>query len=139
MATSIVDFEIDWSDCDPAGIVFYPQYFRMMNTGVHKMFEHAGLSYAELTRRYTPIGTPLLDIQATFKSPARMGDKLKLETTPIEWRDKVFIVSHVMKAGERVVFEAKDVRGWVVVDPSVPKGIRAASIPREVRALFGVE
>lgn len=137
MPPSIVHFEIDWADCDPAGIVFYPQFFRMMNTGTHKMFEHAGLAFHEMVARFGTAGVPMLDVQSTFKSPARFGDRVTLETEVTEWREKTFLVRHVMRNADRVVFEAREVRAWAKLDPSTPNRIRAVPIPAEIKAVFG--
>lgn len=137
MPTSVIEIEIDWADCDPAGIVFYPQFFRMMNIGTHKMFEHAGLAFHEMVKRYGTSGVPMLDVQATFKSPARFGDKVRLESEITEWRAKTFLVRHVMKHGERVIFEGREIRAWAVKDDSAPNGIKAVPIPADLKALFG--
>ena len=40
---------IEWSDCDPAGIIFYPRYFEIFDTGTTALFERA-LSPAETAR-----------------------------------------------------------------------------------------
>jgi 4-hydroxybenzoyl-CoA thioesterase len=138
LKTFVIEIEIDWADCDPAGIVFYPQFFRMMNIGTHKMFEHVGLPFHEMVRRYDTTGVPMLDVQATFKSPARFGDKVRLESEVTEWREKSFLVRHVMKLGDRVIFEGREVRVWAVKDESAPNGIRAKSIPADLKELFSV-
>ncbi len=137
MPPSIIHFEIDWSDCDPAGIVFYPQFFRMMNTGTHKLFEHAGLPFHVMVQKFGTTGVPMLDVQTTFKSPARFGDKVTLESEITEFRDKTFLVRHVMKNGERVVFEAREVRVWAAEDKTTPNGIKALPIPQEIKTMFG--
>ena len=133
MPVSIVEFEVDWSDCDPAGIVFYPQFFRMMNTGTHRLFNDAGLPFCELPARFGSFGTPLLDVQSTFRSPAKFGDRITLETAVLEWRDKTFVLEHVMKAGARIIFEAREVRVWAVHDPDAAHGLKAQTIPAQVR------
>ena len=33
---------IEWGDCDPAGIVFYPRYFAMFDASTSYLFEAAG-------------------------------------------------------------------------------------------------
>ena len=137
MPVSTIDIEIDWADCDPAGIVFYPQFFRMMNVGTHKMFEHAGIAFHEMVKRFGTTGVPMLDVQSTFKSPARFGDKVQLESEVVEWRDRTFVVRHVMRLGDRVIFEAREIRVWAKKDDSAPAGIRAVPIPAELKAMFG--
>lgn len=33
MIRNSVDIVVEWGDCNPAGIVFYPNYFRWFNHG----------------------------------------------------------------------------------------------------------
>ena len=136
MPTFTLDITIDWADCDPAGIVFYPQFFRMMNTATHEMFGKAGLPFHEMVQRYGTAGVPMLDVQATFRSPARYGDRVHIESEVAEWRDKTFIVRHVMRLGARVVLEAREVRVWAIEDKAAPNGMRAVPIPAEIKAML---
>ncbi|MEO7242368.1 MAG: thioesterase family protein [Variovorax sp.] len=69
---------IRFSDCDPAGIVFYPQYFVMMNGLVEDWFTEAlGVDYAALINERR-IGLPTVRLAVDFKSIARLGDKVRL-------------------------------------------------------------
>lgn len=137
MPTFTLDITIDWADCDPAGIVFYPQFFRMMNTATHSMFASVGLPFHEMVRRYGTAGVPMLDVQTTFRSPARFGDRVTIDSEIAEWRDKTFIVRHVMRLADRVIFEAREVRVWAVEDKASPNGLRAVAIPADLKAMFG--
>jgi 4-hydroxybenzoyl-CoA thioesterase len=74
---------IRFSDCDPAGIVFFPQYFIMLNAQVEDWFTHAlGVNYAHLLGQRR-IGLPTVALQSEFRAPCRMGDvvefRLQLE------------------------------------------------------------
>jgi 4-hydroxybenzoyl-CoA thioesterase len=69
---------IRFSDCDPAAIVFYPQYFVMFNALVEDwVSEHLGISYRQLVveRR---IGLPTVRLEVDFHAVSRMGDKVLL-------------------------------------------------------------
>ena len=69
---------VRFSDCDPAGMVFYPQYFVMLNGLVEDWFTQGlKVDYAHLlgTRR---IGLPMVSLQAEFKAPSRMGETIEL-------------------------------------------------------------
>ena len=69
---------IRFSDCDPAGIVFFPQYFVMFNALVEDWVNEAlGLSYAELIgpRR---VGLPTVALQTEFRLPSRHGERVEL-------------------------------------------------------------
>jgi len=68
--------KIRFADVDPAGIVFYPRYFEMINEVVEDWF--AGplqTSFAELTlrRRY---GMPLAHIDVDFVSPSSLDEEI---------------------------------------------------------------
>jgi 4-hydroxybenzoyl-CoA thioesterase len=65
---------IRFAHCDPAGIVFYPHYFVLLNGLVEDWFTHAlGVNYAHMisVRR---IGGPMLSIKCDFSAPSRMGE-----------------------------------------------------------------
>lgn len=68
--------------CDPAGIVFYPRYFEMMNDCVEAFFD------TELNWPFEHIhqssAVPTVDISTQFKSPSRHGDILHLELSIIK-------------------------------------------------------
>ncbi|MEZ5824805.1 MAG: hypothetical protein R3C97_08725 [Geminicoccaceae bacterium] len=58
---------IEWGDCDPAGIVFYPRYFAMFNQSTSLLFEAAtGLTAFEIMEKYRSIGWPMVDTRALF-------------------------------------------------------------------------
>lgn len=67
---------VRFGHCDPAGIVFYPRYFEMLNAVVEDWFTQGlGVDYAQLLgpRR---IGMPSVRLSADFKRVSRMGDRL---------------------------------------------------------------
>nr|WP_301334544.1 thioesterase family protein [Variovorax dokdonensis] len=69
---------IRFSDCDPAGIVFYPQYFVMFNGLVEDWVEEGlGVGFRRLVidRR---IGLPTVRLEADFRAISRMGDRVLL-------------------------------------------------------------
>ena len=69
---------IRFSDCDPAGIVFFPQYFVMFNGLVEDWVnEDLGVGYQQLVieRR---VGLPTVSLQADFVAPSKMGDVVTL-------------------------------------------------------------
>ena len=69
---------IRFSDCDPAGIVFYPQYFVMLNGLVEDWVDDAlDIGYRRLIveRR---IGLPTVRLEADFHAVSHMGDRVAL-------------------------------------------------------------
>lgn len=69
---------IRFSECDPAGIVFYPQYFVLFNDLLEAWIDRLlplGFSGWILERRF---GLPTVRLEADFKAVSRMGDDVKL-------------------------------------------------------------
>jgi 4-hydroxybenzoyl-CoA thioesterase len=67
---------VRFGHCDPAGIVFYPRYFEMLNACVEDWFTLGlGINYADLLgpRR---VGLPTVQLNTEFKRVSRMGDVL---------------------------------------------------------------
>jgi 4-hydroxybenzoyl-CoA thioesterase len=63
--------------CDPAGIVFYPRYFEMINDCVEAFFDQVlGLPFSAL---HQVGGVPTAEITTRFLRPSRIGDQLVLE------------------------------------------------------------
>ncbi len=68
---------VRFSDCDPAGIVFFPQYLVMLNGVVEEWFDRGlGIAYAELIgpRR---VGLPTVRLEVDFTAVSRHGDALR--------------------------------------------------------------
>jgi 4-hydroxybenzoyl-CoA thioesterase len=129
-------FTVEFGDCDPAGIVFYPNFFRWMDAASLHFFRAAGLPpWREMEARNGIIGTPLVDAQARFLRPASYGDVVDIETTIAEWRDKSFVLTHVIRRGGDVLVEGREVRVFAARDPGDAARIRAVAPPASVRAL----
>jgi 4-hydroxybenzoyl-CoA thioesterase len=65
--------------CDPAGIVFFPRYFEMMNDCVETFFDEAvGVPFEVLLLSN---GVPTAAIETRFRAPSRHGDMLELALT----------------------------------------------------------
>ncbi len=70
---------IRFHHCDPAAIVFYPQYFVLFQELVEDWFaEGLGIDYAEFIGVHR-VGLPMAKIECEFLAPSRMGDTLSLD------------------------------------------------------------
>lgn len=66
---------VEFNHCDPAGIVFYPRYFEMLNSTCENFFrEVVGHSYAAMMAQRT--GTPTVTVTTTFHAPSRLEEML---------------------------------------------------------------
>jgi 4-hydroxybenzoyl-CoA thioesterase len=127
-----------WPDCDPAGILFYGHYFRWMDDATYFLFERAGLRKTRLMADYGVPGIPLVSAHADFRSPARFGEVLTVESHVSQCGTRSFTVTHVFREGERVTAEGWEKRIWCKADPADPARLTPLPVPAEVRAALGV-
>ena len=81
---------IRFSDCDPAGIVFYPQYFVLFNDLLEEWFDSTspgGFADYIVQCRF---GVPTIRLEAEFKAISRMGDDVILTLTVIRVGQRSF-------------------------------------------------
>jgi len=79
MRVFTIERRIRFSHCDPAGIVYFVNFFDMINAIVEDWFDQViGLPFQEmhLQRR---IGFPIVDTDCQFFRPCHLGDMLRLE------------------------------------------------------------
>ncbi|MBL9051171.1 MAG: acyl-CoA thioesterase [Tabrizicola sp.] len=69
--------QIEFNHCDPAGIVFYPRYFEMVNSVIENFFaDVVGRSFASM-HNGAANGVPTVAMEAVFQKPSRLGDKVR--------------------------------------------------------------
>lgn len=129
--------EVEWGDCDPAGIVFHPRYLAYFDHCTNLLFTQAGFEPAILQARFDVIGYPVVDLRTRFHAPCRYGDEVRIETRVVEFRNSSFEVLHVLKRGDTVAVEAEVTRVWVGRHPEDPGRMQGRSIPGEVREAMG--
>jgi 4-hydroxybenzoyl-CoA thioesterase len=127
---------IEWGDCDPAGIVFFPRYFAFFDASTAAIFEAVGLPKPVLLKKYDIVGFPVVEVGSKFSVPSRFGDDVVIETTIAEWGRSSFRVQHRLLRGETLAIEAFEKRVWVGKHPSDPQAIKSKEIPRELIELF---
>ena len=130
----ISHFTVEFGDCDPAQIVFYPNYFRWMDAASLRFFRSGGLPpWRELEAQFGIIGTPLVDASARFLRPASYGDAIDVLTTIDEWRGRSFVMSHIIRRGDDVLVEGREVRVFARRHPDDPSRIQAVTAPESIR------
>ena len=125
---------VEFGDCDPAGIVFYPNFFRWMDAASRHFFVAAGVpSWRETEARDGILGTPLVDASARFQRPATYGDRIAIDTSIEEWRGKSFVMLHLVRRGETRLAEGREVRVFAKRHPDDPARIQAVDVPPGIR------
>ncbi|WP_156829345.1 acyl-CoA thioesterase [Amorphus coralli] len=129
------DIRVDWGHCDPAQIVYNPNFVVWMEHGVNVLFEAAGHALSDLIRADpNRRGLPLVKSEASFMAPARFGEVLVLSSRVTRFGRTSFDIGHRFTRGDTVIAEGKQIRVWSVADPDDPDAIRAEPLPAEIRA-----
>jgi 4-hydroxybenzoyl-CoA thioesterase len=134
--THVYSVNVQFGDCDPAGIVFFPNFSRWMDEASLAFFMACGVPpWRELVKTRGIIGTPLLEINTKFKRPATYGETIEVHTSVEEWSAKTFRHRHVVKRGETLLCEGTEVRAFCIRDPENADRIKAIPVPEDIRAL----
>jgi 4-hydroxybenzoyl-CoA thioesterase len=124
---------IEWGDCDPAGIVYYPRYFAIFDSSTTALFERAlGMTKYQFVKAYDCLGYPMVDTRARFHIPTRYGDDVVVETTVSEIKRSSFSIEHHLFKDGKLAAEGFETRVWVGRDPSDPDKIKSTPIPTAV-------
>ena len=106
----IMPVRIAFGDSDPAGIVYFPNFFRWFDAGMHEMFASVGLSAEKVTRETGLVVWPSIDAKATFHAPARYGESVEVHTCVAEWRSRTFLMSHRIVRGDTLICDGTVLR-----------------------------
>lgn len=129
------EFTVEFGDCDPARIVFYPNFLRWMDAAARHFFLAAGVpSWHETEASDGIIGTPLVDVTARFLRSATYGDRIAVDTTIAEWRGRSFVMAHAIRRGEDALVEGRETRVFARRHPDDPTRIQAVPPPDWLRA-----
>lgn len=121
---------IEWGDCDPAGIVFFPRYFAYFDACTMSLFEAAGFPKQELFRDYDFAGFPMVDTSARFLIPSRFGDDVVFESCITHWGRSSFKVRHQILRSEGLAVEGHETRVWTGRDPD--GSLKSRQTPDEI-------
>lgn len=128
--------QVEFGDCDPARIVWFPNFFRWVDAASRNYFVQRGVPpWHILEKSHGIIGTPLVDTQARFVNTASYGDRLDIHTRIAEWRGKSFVHLHRVVRGDTLILECTEVRIFAERRADSETGIRAVVAPADIRAL----
>ena len=139
--TTTHTIHVAFGDCDPAGIVYFPNFSRWMDTASLAFFMQCGVPpWRELEKTRGIVGTPLLEIHTQFLKSATYGETLTVTTHVEEWRAKVVVQMHrITRAradgGLDLICEGREVRAFVKRDEQDHDRLRAMPVPEDIRLL----
>ena len=137
MLTNRKEIQIEWGDCDPFGIVFFPRYFEYFDGCTNALFQKAlGITKAEMLRRFAIAGIPLVQASCNFHVPSSFGDVVSVESCVTRWGKSSFLVQHKLFRGETLAVEGSETRVWTVRTAGEGSKPKSQTIPKEVMEKF---
>jgi 4-hydroxybenzoyl-CoA thioesterase len=115
---------IEFGDCDPARIVFYPRYFAWFDEATWRLFESVGLPPDVLRSQFGFAGFPIAEAKSKFLAPSRFFDE-------------IVIVIHRVKNGGTLAVEGMETRIWCEPHPDDPARLKAQPVPRPIVEKLG--
>ena len=132
---------VEFGDCDPAAIVWFPNFFRWIDAASRHFFAACGVPrWEETAQTLGVIGTPLVDTKSRFLKTATYGDTLDIAVSISEWRTKSFMQTYRITRARAdgsepdLIMECEEVRIFAAKRDDGP-GIRAVPAPAEIRRL----
>lgn len=126
-----------WGECDPAGIIFYPNYYRWMDEASWALFASAGFPADRMRAEHFSL--PLVDSRCEFLSSPFFGDEIEIRSHVSKWGRSSFTLAHeFLIAGEgRVLARGSESRVWCRYESGPGSPLRSVPIPAEARAALG--
>jgi 4-hydroxybenzoyl-CoA thioesterase len=120
--------KVRFGDVDPAGIVFYPRYFEMLNSAVEDWFEDfLGVSFSSL-HLVSGLAVPTVRLDCDFAAPSRLGEVIEVTLSVLKLGRSSCSLSFAMSSGGAVRLS-----GTAVLVCTDLKSIRAVAWPPELR------
>ena len=127
--------EVHWGDCDPAGIIFYPTYFRWFDAATWSFF--ASVGYDVKRMRAESLAMPLVAANCEFRASPVHGDRCEVQSRVLRWGGKSFVLSHrVVRDDGTLLAEGSETRVWTrrVSGPGGP--MKGEPIGEDLKMLF---
>ncbi|KPQ07603.1 MAG: 4-hydroxybenzoyl-CoA thioesterase [Rhodobacteraceae bacterium HLUCCA12] len=121
------DIRIEFNHCDPAGIVFFPRYFEMINSMVENFFRDRLAHPFERITMEEGHGVPTVRLETDFRAPSYLGDLVRftLEVAAVGRSSADF--RHQAHLGNELRLEARQRIVWISAEGRAapwPEGIR---------------
>lgn len=134
--TVVYTQRVEFGDCDPARIVWFPNFFRWIDAASRHFFLECGVPpWHETEKTSGLIGTPLVDTHARFVKTASYGDTLQIHVHVAEWRDKSFVQRYRVMRDNDLIMECDEVRIFAARREGSDTGIRAIPIPPDIKTM----
>ena len=127
---------VQWGDCDPARIVFYPNYFKWFDEAGWALMSGLFPDKQALLDRHGVVGFPIAEASARFLRPSAQYQTITFRSVIERWEEKRFTVLHQGYRDGQLLLEGREIRFLGRVHPQDPQRLQAIAIPPDVIEKF---
>ena len=132
---NVFSTQVHWGDCDPAGIIFYPTYFRWVDAASWALFESAGFGPKWMKENH--MAMPLVSADCQFLAPALHGDRCEVRSRIARFGGKSFVVEHdIVRADGTPLAKAKETRVWGRYENGPGTPMKGQTITDDIKSRF---
>jgi len=127
--------ELQWGECDPAGIIYYPTYFRWFDEATWALFASVGWNVKRFQKE--GIRFPAVHVACNFEAPPEQGERCEIVSRIARFGSKSFVVAHdVVRADGVRLASGSETRVWGRFVAGEGASMKGEVIPDAVRELF---
>jgi 4-hydroxybenzoyl-CoA thioesterase len=124
---------VEWGDCDPAGIIFYPTYFRWMDAAAWALMESAGYDAGRMRAEH--LAMPLVSAHCDFIAPALHGDRCEVRSRIERFGGKSFVIGHeIVRIDATILARGAETRVWGRFSAGPGTPMKGETIPEALKA-----
>lgn len=124
---------LSWGECDPAGIVYYPNYYRWMDEATWAMLAACG--HDAPCMREASLTIPLVHAECDFLASPQFGDVLVVNSRLLRHGRSSFSLAHAFVRGPgpqsgQVLARGREDRVWCRYENGPGSPLRSVPLPQ---------
>jgi 4-hydroxybenzoyl-CoA thioesterase len=129
---------VSFGDCDPAGIAFYPNFYRWFDEAVHALMNGIGWGWRKTADELGWLGLPCAQASAQFIRPVTHGQTVRVETRVLRFEPRRIVFSHRVFRDDVLLCEGEEKRFVGLPHPDDATRVRAIEPPAELQQALTV-
>jgi 4-hydroxybenzoyl-CoA thioesterase len=125
---------VSFGDCDPAGIAFYPNFYRWFDEAVHALMDEIGWAWRTTKSERGWLGLPCAEASARFLRPVTHGQSVRIESRVLRFEPRRIVFGHRAFRDAVLLCEGEEKRFVGLPHPDDADRVIAIDPPPELRA-----
>ena len=97
MISAATEIRVEFYDVDAMKVVWHGHYARFLEAGRNALLEKIGFGYQAMEA--SGFSWPVVDLHIRYVQPARLGQRLRVTATLVEWENRLRMEFLIQDAG----------------------------------------